>query len=406
MKSKIFKLALCVFLSLSVALLSGCERMRDMGMTGEMVASPDTDTTTTLKVGVLQPTGHYEGFSKGAVLAQTEINQSGGILGMQVELIVRDNRPATGPFPDPTTSAFTVQTALELVEQENVVALLGPVYSTNAIQVAPVIQVPTLVGATGTNVSEAGEFAFLVGGSNALHGELTAQFAVDELGAKTAAMIHQAGDVYSIGLIEAFDANFQQLGGQIVAAEIYKGGDTTFNEQLAAVQEANPDVLFLASFAPEVPLLMKEAREMGITATFIGGDGMDDPENMLGTLKDNSPLEGTYYTTNLYKTSDDPDAPQFIDAYTALFGSAPDGVAASGYDALHLLKIAIETSQSTDPVAVRDALAGITNYSGATLISHFNESRHPVKSAGILAIRNGQPEPYSVISPYIIDAAE
>ena len=233
-----------------------------------------------------------------------------------------------------------------------------------------------------------------------------AQFAVEELEAKTAAMIHQDGDVYSMGLIEAFDANFQQLGGEIAAAEVYKRGDTTFSTQLTVVQEANPDVIFLASFAPEVPLLMKEARDMGITATFIGGDGMDDPDNMLGTLEDNAPLDGTYYTTNLYKTSDDPDAPQFIDAYVKVYDSAPDGVAASGYDAVYLLKIAIETAHSTDPVAVRDALAGITNYSGATLISHFSADRHPIKSAGILAIRNGQPEPYSVIAPYAIDATE
>lgn len=403
---KIFKLTLCVFLSFSIALLFGCERISDIGMTEEVVAPTDSGTMTALKVGVLQPTGHYEAFAKGALLAQAEINQGGGISGMQIELIIWDNRPSTGPFPDPTTSAHTVQIAQKLVEEENVVALLGPVYSTNAIQVAPVIQVPTLVGATGANVSEAGEFTFLVGGSNKLHGELMAQFAVEELEAKTAAMIHQDGDVYSIGLIEAFDANFQQLGGEIVVAEVYKGGDTTFSEQLAAVQEANPDAIFLASFAPEVPLLMKEARDLGITATFVGGDGMDDPSNMLGTLEDNAPLEGTYYTTNLYKTSDDPDAPQFIDAYTAMFSSAPDGVAASGYDALYLLKIAIETTHLTDPVAIRDALAGITDYSGATLISHYSKGRQPIKSAGILAIRNGQPEPYSVITPYAIDATE
>ena len=84
--------------------------------------------------------------------------------------------------------------------------------------------------------------------------------------------------------------------------------------------------------------------------------------------------------------------------HTALFGSAPDGVAASGYDALHLLKIAIENHNQR--IRLRFGMAGITNYSGATSISHFDENRHPVKSAGILAIRNGQPEPYSVISPY------
>ena len=397
MKSKIFMLMFCALLSLSVALLSGCEKMTDI--TDEMVSTPDAETMPKIKVGVLQPAGHFEGFAKAAQLAQAEINQSGGILGMQVELIVKNNVPPTGPFPDPSTTDYTVDIAKQLVEEENVVALLGGIYSTNAIKVAAAIEVPTLPGATGANVTEAGEFVFLVGGTNVLHGELMAKFAVEELNAKTAAMIHMDGDVYSIGLIEAFDANFQHLGGEIVAAEVYQVGATTFSTQLDPVKTANPDVLFLASFAPEVPLLMKEARDMGIEATFIGGDGMDDPKNMLGTLADNAPLEGTYYTTNLYKTSDDPDAPQFIDAYKAMFGSSPDGVAASGYDGLHLLKIAIETAGSAEPVAVRDALAGITNYSGATLISHYNEKRHPVKSAGVLVIHNGQPEPHSRIDP-------
>lgn len=399
MNAKIFKFLLCGLLSLCIALLSACERRQDLGLADEMMTAADETDRPTLQVGLLQPRGHYENYARGAKLAQAEINKSGGILGMPVDLIERDNRPATGAFPDPTTSAFTVQVAQELVTAENVVALLGPVYSTNALQLASAIEVPILTGATGTHVTEAGEFIFIVGASSALHGELMAQFAIEELKAKTGAMIHQKDDVYSIDLIEAFNANFQALGGEIIVADVYNIGDTTFRTQLEQVKAATPDVLFLASFAPEVPLLMKAARDMGITTTFIGGGGMDDPENMFGTLADNAPLEGTYYTTNLYKTSDDPDAPRFIDAYKAMFGTAPSGVSASGYDGLYLLKIGIETALSTDPIAIRDAIAAITNYSGATLISHYNENRQPVKSVGVLAIRNGRPEPYAVIAP-------
>ena len=87
MNTKIFKLMLCVLLSFSVVLLSGCERMRDMGMTDEMVTPPDADTMPVLKVGVIRPYPLYFSFGEGAELAQAEINQNGGVLGMPVEFI-------------------------------------------------------------------------------------------------------------------------------------------------------------------------------------------------------------------------------------------------------------------------------------------------------------------------------
>ena len=88
MNIKIFKMMLCVFLSLTVALLSGCERMRDMGVTDEMVTPPDTDPIPTLKVGLIHPQPNYTGFGKGAELARGEINAAGGVLGMQVEFVL------------------------------------------------------------------------------------------------------------------------------------------------------------------------------------------------------------------------------------------------------------------------------------------------------------------------------
>ena len=380
MKTKIFKLMLCVLLSLTVALLSGCERMRDMGMTDEMVTPPDTDEISTLKVGVIRPHPLYFSFGEGAELAQREINQAGGILGMQVEFIYREE-----------LTADVVESATELAETENVVAILGPLFSSHAVKIGPVINIPTIVGATGANVTETGEFLFLAASSNALQAKLMAQFAVNELSAKTAAMIWQNEDVYSIGFVEAFDANFQELGGSIVASETYETGDTMFEAQLTAIKEANPDVLFLASFPPENPLIMKQARDMRIESVFIGSDGMDDPL-MFEILEDNAPLENTYYCTNF-----DPDAMEFISAYEAMFENPANGIAATGYDALHLLAIAIEAVGSTDPVMVRDAIAAITDYKGATSISRFDENRHPVKSVGVFQIANGEVQPYKVV---------
>ena len=389
MNTKIFSLMLCVFLSLTVALLSGCDRMRGMGMTEEMVAPSDTETMPTLKVGVIRPYPLYFSFGEGAELALSEINQAGGVLGMQVEFVYREE-----------LSEDVVQSAMELIEEEKVVALLGPLFSSHAVKVGPIATIPILLGATGANVTETGDFLFLVASSNALQAKLMAQFAVNELGAETAAMIWQNEDVYSIGFVEAFDANFMELGGVIVAKEMYESGDTTFDMQLTAIKEANPDVLFLASFPPANPLIMKQARDMGIESVFIGSDGMDD-SLMFEILEDNAPLENTYYCTNF-----DPDDVEFISAYESMFENPANGIAASGYDAMKILAIAIEAAGSTNPMAIRDAIAAITDYEGATSISHFDANRHPVKSVGVFQIVGGQVKAYTTETTFEISGPE
>ncbi|MDE0468420.1 MAG: ABC transporter substrate-binding protein [Candidatus Poribacteria bacterium] len=377
MNIKIFRLMLCVCLSLSVALLSGCERMHDMGVTDEMVPPSDTDTIPTLKVGLIHPQPNYTSFGKGAKLAQAEINAAGGILNMQVELSFRAE-----------TTDTVVQSATELAEMEGVVAILGPLFSSHAVKVGPVINIPVLLGATRAEVTadatDPNDFMFLIAGSNVLQAELLAKV-ISQQGASTAAMIWQNADVYSEGFVQSFKASFEKLGGSVVVEETYEGGAMMFTEQLTAVKDAAPDVLLLASFPPANPHIMKQAREMGIESTFIGSDGWDDPL-MSTTLEDNEPVDG-YYCTNL-----DPDAVDFNAAYKATYGSV-DGIAAAGYDAMRILKMAIETVGSTDdPAAIRDAIAKITSYEGATSISHFDANRNPVKSVGVRQILNGMPQ--------------
>ena len=376
MSLKMFRAVLCVLFSLTVGLLGGCDRIREVGITEE-TGAPAAET---LKVGLIHPESNYANFGKGAVLAQSEINQAGGILGMQVEFIYAAE-----------TADTVVSSTTALVEMDHVAAILGPLFSSHAVKVGPILNIPTLVGATGANVTATGDYLFLTAGSNALQAELMADFAVNELGAKTAALMWQNEDVYSIGFVEAFDANFEALGGSVVTRQTYEGGATVFDTQLMAVQAAHPDVLFLASFAPENPMIMEKARAMGIEADFIGGDGWDDPL-LFSTLTDNAPLENAYYCTNF-----DVDATGFISAFEAMFHIPADGIAASGYDALKLLAMGIESVGSTDPVAVRDAIAAITNYEGATRISHFDGHRNPVKNVGVFQIVNGETVPYKII---------
>ena len=189
-------------------------------------------------------------------------------------------------------------------------------------------------------------------------------------------------------ITDAFQKAFTALGGEVVAAETYASGDTDFTAQLTAIQAANSDVVFFASWPPAVPLAMKQAREMGITATFIGGDGWDE-ETFLTTLDDNAPLEGGYYTANFSAQTSSPNAQAFVDAYKTEHGRDPGGITAVGYDSVYLLARAIETADSTDPVMIRDALAAGTDYSGATDISRF-ENKIAVKELVINTIKDGK----------------
>ncbi len=377
--------------------LFSCERIE------QMIPS---DTTTpslekTLKIGVIQPMHSYTTFSQGAETARVQINENGGVLGMGVEFITRNNQPVAG---EPPTSEASINAAKELIEMEKIFALLGPVRSTMALEVGPIAQQAQrlmLPGSSGSNVPESGDYIFLITVPNPFQGKVMASFAMnpEELGATTAATIFEEGDNYSIDLVQAFEAAFKELGGQIVHSGSYATGETTFTTLLTDIQSATPDVIFCPGHQPEVPRLINEVKQLGIKATFLGGSAWDDRERFLSILDDSTVLDGSYYPTNFSVATQDAEVQAFVNGYTTLFGSAPDGIAASGYDTMRLLARAIETAGMLEPVAVRDAFAAVRDYKGATSISHYDANRHPVKSLAIQVIQNGQVEHYKVVKP-------
>lgn len=390
MNTKVF-LTLIAILIISI---SGCER-------AQQVITPGTSTSdamSTIKIGVIQPSGLAPNFTKGAELARAQVNAAGGLFGMQIKFIVMDNQ-GEREIADPMES---VRIAKALIQEEGVVAILGPLLSTNSMQVGPVVtqlRRPIITGSSGEKVTSTGEFVFITVAPSSVQGATSAQFALNpaELNAKTAATIRQAGDVYSGAVADAFEANFQELGGELVASEFYQHGTRDFNAQLTKIKAADPDVLLIAGFSPEIPLMALQARDMGIEATFIGTNGWDEPDKLLGILDDNAPLEGSYFTRDF--SVDAPSAAPFVEAYTALYMEPPDGPPAWGYDAMSLLALAIKNAGTLEPDAVRDAIANTTDYQGASTISRYDENRHPIKGLTLYTIRNGQIERYKVVEP-------
>ena len=156
---------------LSIYLL-GCERINQ-------VVQPDATTAptkTALKIGVIQPANTFTTFSQGAETARAQINEKGGVLGMQIEFISRNNQPIASEPPTPEAS---VTAAKELIEMENVFALLGPVYSTNSVEVGPIAQQTQrlmLPGSSGSNVPAVGAYNFSHYGTKPVSRESDGEF--------------------------------------------------------------------------------------------------------------------------------------------------------------------------------------------------------------------------------------
>ena len=401
MKFKILPSTLSILFSFSVIFFSGCDRTIDVPSTINCVDHEDLLIGETIKVGILQPGEYFKSFAKGARLASAEINASGGILGAKVELIERDTEFMMHGLStlDLSTNMHPLQVAKDLIEKAGVVAILDPIYpigyDTDIVELAPVLRLsPRMQTTVHHPYYGAAYLVFSVADSNTLQGELLADFAAKVFRAKQAAVVYQAKNTYSLSLINAFRSEFSNQGGAIVADDIYYMADTNFSDPLSRIHRANPDVIIVSGFGKETALFIQAVRNFGIETRILG-------DNMVGTAKLFDILEdkeNVYYVTNFIGHS------VFSSAYLSMFGGHPDGTAAAGYDAVYLLKVAVETARSTDSVDMSEALfLNLRNFQPATRTYHYNLFGLPVKSAGIVDVSGKYPHPYAQIEPSSVD---
>ena len=404
MRFKILPSILSILFSFSVIFFSGCDRTIDVPSTIDCVDREDLLIGETIKVGLLQPGEHFESFAKGARLASAEINASGGILGTKVELIERDTEFVMHGLPtlDLSTNMHPLQVAKDLIEKAGVIAILDPIYpigyDTDSVELAPVLRLsPQRQTAVHHPYYGADYLVFSVADSNTLQGELLADFAAKVFRAKRAAVVYQAKSTYSLSFVNAFRSEFSDQGGAIVADHTYYIADTNFSDPLSRIHRANPDVIIVSGFGKETTLFIQAARDFGIETRILG-------DNTVGTAKLFEILEdkeNVYYVTNFIG---DPVFSTFSAAYTSMFGGRPDGTAAAGYDAMYLLKVAVETARSTDSADMSEALfLNLTNFQMATRTYHYNLFGRPVKSAGIVDVSGKYTPTYAHIEPSSVD---
>ena len=311
----------------------------------------------------------------GIDLAVAEINAAGGINGKNIEFICEDDEG------DPAKS---VNAYKKLTTQNGIRMIIGSLTSgctiaiTNLAQSNGVIQMAP--AATALAVTDAGNYIFRACYTDPFQGKVGGKFAADNLGAKTAAVLYDIQNDYSVGLTDNFVERFTSLGGTIVSKESYSTNDKDFNAQLTKIKNTNPDVVYLPDYYGTVALIAKQLRAQGIDVPIIGADGWDGLTENAG----DEVLNGFY--SNHYATdSDSPAVQKFVSSFTEKYNKAPNSFAALGYDCVYMLKDAILKAGTTDAAKVRDALEA-TNGDYVTGHLTFDAQHNPVKSAVMIKL--------------------
>lgn len=307
------------------------------------------------------------------------------VLGKKVELVVVDNK---------SEKQEAANAVARLVSQDKVNAIIGSYGSSVAMAGGPVAKdakVP-VIGCSPTNpaVTLGNEYYFRVCFIDPFQGTVMSNFATQTLKAKTAVIIQDVQQDYSVGLCNYFEKAFKATNGDaaILAKLNYNTGDKDFSAQLTEAKSKNADVIFAPGNFLECGLMAAKAREMGITAPFLGGDTWEATE-FLSQVKS---YKDIYFSTHF-----DADHPvtETSKTFLAEFKKAyPDkevnAFGALGFDAYKLALDAITRAGSADSQKIRDALAQTKNFEGATGIITLDENRDATKTAIIKKVQDGK----------------
>ena len=351
-----------------------------------------------VRVAVAGPfTGNAAAFGemikRGAELRAKEINEAGGINGMKLTLVFGDDAGTEKEARAVATRFATDRRILAVVGHFNSACSLAGkgIYKENGIvELSP--------GSTNVSVCEGSDWTFRNLYRDDFQGEFIAKYIKNVLTEFKSVGVLFDNDDYGRGLKDAFAAEAEAVGLNIVTAEAYDRENTDFKAQLTSIKAKNPDVIFISGLYGQAALIVKQAREAGITAQFFGADGIDSPDflTIAGVA-----ANGTYLTTPFTFGGGGEEAARVAEAFKAEFGVAPDTWAALTYDATDMIAEAIGKTYNKDATlaenrkAIRDYLASLDTpeegYKGITGLTYFDKNGDTVnKPAYVKIVKDGK----------------
>ena len=351
----------------------------------------------TIKVGVIaNTTGDSSQYgiavSQGAKLYIKQLNEEGGINGKQIEVVEYDDKGATADAVN----------AYERMKSDGVTAVIGAVLTNTTLAVAdktyednmPQITASataasvTVLDPTDEN-SDIRTNVFRACFIDPFQGEKMAEYA-QKLGATKCAVLYDSGNDYAKGVGDAFAAKCKELGIECTV-EGYATGDKDFKAQLTNIKASGAEYIMCPNYLEDVGLIVTQARQQGITAGFLGGDGWSGV-TAYASAED---LEGSYFCSGYALGSN----AEFEEAYAAEYKEAPKQMfEALGYDAALLMCNALKSAEEQSlevgsdeyKQAVIDAMKATNSLEGVTGTFSFDDQNNPIKSASILQIQGGE----------------
>ncbi|MDR1193781.1 MAG: ABC transporter substrate-binding protein [Peptococcaceae bacterium] len=346
------------------------------------------ETGGDIVVGVnFELSGNLAGYGQaklnGLRIALDEINALGGVLGKTLVVKEYDNKG---------DNAEAVSLATRLMGEDKVVAMIGPVTSGRVMAAADVARqfgIPLVTG-TGTSVGitvradgEVNPFVYRTCFTDPYQGTLAASYAAGSLGLKTAALLVNQSDDYSIYMASAFQDAFEAAGGQIVDSVSFMQGDLDFRTALTKIKSAGAAMIFCPNYYEPNALIARQALELGYDGYIIGGDGWDNRDHLIQTAGPEA-LQKVYFINHYFPGDTGDDNQRFVEKYAELYHSAPPSFAALGYDTMWFVADAIEKAGAADPAAIDRAIAGTVGFQGITGTFDMGPNHDPIKSAVVI----------------------
>jgi branched-chain amino acid transport system substrate-binding protein len=350
----------------------------------------------TVKIGLLAPLTGFaaaDGLSvlNSVQLAVERVNQDGGLLGRQVELVYYDDR---------ADGKEAVALSRKLIQQDRVAGVVGGSYSTPSRAVAPIFEdeeIPFVAAyAVHPDVTTSGKYCFRNGFLGMVEGKSAGYVSVELLKAKKIALLTSDND-FGRTLAEGFKAYLGDQGkdAQIVFEQTYPFQEKDFKPYLSKVKEANPDILFASGYYFQTGPIVQQARELGLDIQILGEEGADSPKflEIAGAA-----AEGFVIVTNLDRDDPRPVVQDFLKTFEQRYQIQPDMVGASAYDAFMIICDGIRRAGATDGPAIQQAIAATKDYNGLTgVLKGFTDIGEVVKEVQVQIVKDGRFRHFGVV---------
>ena len=384
----IYSVALAVAAVMALALI-GCSpapaASSSGGEKGSASQSPIVIGLVTEVTGPQASTGDNQ--INGLKLAIDEQNEKGGVNGRQIKLVIED---------DASTPPGAVNAYNKIVAEQKPAAIVIPNFANFDMAIEPAIrkaEIPAITGASGPGVTAAGNpWIFRVRTNDVVMGQLAAEYAVNELGAKKVGIIYVTGEM-GAGASKVVKDNLEKLGVTPVGVESYNPDDKDVTAQLLNLQKAGAELIIGWGYPPDAAMVMTNMHQLGLNMKLLGSPayGISDALNL---AKD---AANGHKVIIDWIPNDDPATQAWIKKIESRAKFPANFIQSVYYDAGNILVQTIEKA-GTEPAAVRDGLRAVKGYKGLTGEYSFDDKGDGLRQAFIGEIKDGKAVPIKTVT--------